>query len=178
MKRVAVYFLAALAAVSAFPGQVRAQTAIDIDGAFVVAATQGNNAEIDMAFLVLKRSKTDEALSFAHRMIEDHTALVARFNKLVPPGNVVVPERENAADRLALARLAKLPPADMDQEYLIQQVGDHLATVSVFTTEARDGANPALRAFANSELPMLKEHLQVALMDAKRVGGDNPLRSQ
>ncbi len=168
--------LTALLAAFAPAYSANAQTAIDIDGAFVVAATQSNNAEMDMAFLVLKRGKMDEALSFAHRMIEDHTALGARFAKIVPPANALVPERENAADRLALARLAKLPPADMDQEYLIQQVGDHLATVSVFTTEARDGLNPALKAFAKNELPMLREHLEVAIAGARRVSGDNPLR--
>ena len=159
---------------SALPAN--AQTALDIDGAFVVAATQSNNAELDMAFVVLKRGKMDEALSFAHRVIEDHTALAARFAKIVPPASALVPERENAADRLALARLAKLPPADMDQEYLIQQVGDHLATVSVFNTEAVFGTNPALRAFAKSELPTLREHLEVALANARRVSGANPLR--
>jgi putative membrane protein len=174
--RGATLVIAAALAVLGAAGPARAQPAVDIDGAFVVAATQGNDAEIDMAFLILRRGKMDDALSFAHRMIEDHTALVARFSKIVPPASVVVPERENAIDRLALARLAKLPVADMDQDYLIQQVGDHLATVSVFTTEARDGSNPALRAFAASELPMLREHLEVAIMNAKHVSGDNPLR--
>ena len=168
--------LAALLAAFCIARPVRAAPAIDIDGTFVVAATQGNNAEIDMAFLILKRGKMDEALSFAHRMIEDHTALVARFAKVVPPANASVAERENATDRLALARLAKLSPTDMDQEYLIQQVGAHLATVSVFTAEARDGTNPALKAFAESELPMLHEHLAVAISNARRVSGDNPLR--
>ena len=167
---------AALFAALGVASPAHAQTAIDIDGAFVVAATQSNNAELDMAFLILRRGKMDEALSFAHRMIEDHTELAARFAKIVPPENTVVPGRENAADRLVLARLAKLPPADMDQEYLITQVADHLATVSVFTTEAVDGANPALRAFAKSELPILREHLEVALANARRVSGDNPLR--
>jgi putative membrane protein len=175
MRRASLVLAAVLAVLDA-AGPARAQTAIDIDGAFVVAATQGNNAEIDMAFLVLRRGKMDDALSFAHRMIEDHTALAARFAKIVPPAAAVVPERENAADRLALVRLAKLPVADMDQEYLIQQVGDHLATVSVFTTEASDGSNPVLRAFASSELPLLREHLEVAIMNAKHVSGDNPLR--
>ncbi len=175
MKRGGFIIATSIAALLTF-GHAGAQTAVDIDGAFVVAATQGNNAEIDMAFLILKRGKMDEALSFAHSMIDDHTALGARFAKIVPPASAIVPERENAPDRLALARLAKLSPTDMDQEYLIQQVGDHLATVSVFTTEAQYGVNPALRAFAKNELPMLREHLQVAISSARRVSGDNPLR--
>lgn len=175
MKR-ALLVLGIAAATFASGKSGSAQTAVDIDGAFIVAATQGNNAEIDMAHLVLERGRMDEALSFARRMLEDHAALVKRFAKVAPPATTVVPERENAADRLALARLAKLPTTDMDQEYLIQQVGDHLATVSVFTAEAQSGTNPALRAFAKAELPMLKEHLQIALSDARRVSGDNPLR--
>ncbi len=155
-----------------------AQAAPDIDASFAVAATQGNNAEIDMARVVLARGKMDEALSFAREMLADHGALAERFAAVVPAAMSVVPERENAADRIALARLAALAPADMDQEYFIQQVGDHLATVSVFTAEAREGTIPALKAFATRELPMLKEHLQVALAAARRVSGDNPLRGE
>ncbi len=169
-------FVLALGLAASLAGPATAQSAADVDRAFIVAATQGNDAEIDMAQIVLQRGKMDEALAYARLMVTDHSALAARFAAVVPPGAAVVPERENAADRVALARLAALAQPDLDQEYLVQQVGDHLATVMVFTTEARQGTNPALKAFAKKELPMLQEHLQLAIANARRVSGDNPLR--
>lgn len=118
MKRALLVFGLALA-IFETDTAASAQTAVDIDGAFVVAATQGNDAEIDMAHLVLERGRMDEALSFARLMLDDHTALAKALALVVPAATASVPERENAADRLALARLAQLPRSDMDQEYLI-----------------------------------------------------------
>lgn len=82
--------------------------------------------------------------------------------------------RENDVDRLALDRLVHAEPVTFDQEYLVQQVGDHLATISLFTTEAKLGADPALRSFAAGELSMLRSHLQLAVENAGHIGGDTP----
>jgi len=95
----------------------------------------------------------------------------------VPASVARVAEREGAGDRLTLERLKALPAPDLDQQYIIGQVAGHLAAVSAYETEAAHGSSAALRAFATGTLPTLREHLQIAFEDARRVGDDNPLRS-
>ena len=170
-----IVFATVCAALLALPAS--AQTAPSIDDDFIVAAVQGGNAEIDMAKLELRAGKGDEAMSFAKRMLEDHPPIGARLARIVPGAASRAKERLGTVDRIAYARLSTLGPTDLDQQYIVQQVGDHLATVSVFTAEAETGRQSALRAFAKSELPLLREHLQVALGNARDVAGDNPLRT-
>jgi len=106
-----------------------------------------------MARLELQRGDADEAVSFARRMLADHEPIAARLARIVPASVARVAEREGVGDRLALTRLKLLPPADLDQQYIIGQVGGHLAAVSAYETEASHGNNPALRAFATGTLP-------------------------
>ena len=148
----------------------------NVDAEFPTLAAQGNAAEIDMARLALQRGNALEVRGFAQKMIAEHGDLGERLAR-VAPASVAVRPRENPIDALALERLAGLPPADFDQEYLTQQIGDHLATISVFETEARDGHDPALKAFATNELPTIREHLELAVNDVKHIGGATPFYS-
>ena len=167
-----VAMCAALATVPA-AAQIRAP----IDDDFILAAVQGGNAETDMAKLELRAGKGDEALSFARRMLEDHPPIAARLARIMPGAPSRAKECLGTGDRIAFAWLSTLPATDLDQQYIVQQVGDHLATVAAFTAEAETGTRPELRAFAKAELPLLREHLQVALGNAREVAGDNPLRA-
>jgi len=171
--------IAALAALSALgaprPSQSAPSSHVDTD--FITAAVQTDNAEMDMARLELQRGNGDEAMSFAKRMLADHQPIAVALARIAPSSVARVTEREGPGDRLALALLKALPPTDLDQQYLIGQVGGHLAAVSAYETEAAHGNNAALRAFATGTLPTLREHLEVAFEDARHVGGDNPLRA-
>jgi putative membrane protein len=167
---------ALIAALGATPPPPPAPVAAYVDDLFGVAAIEGNNAELDMAQLALQKSRADETRDFAQRMIDEHTALAQRFSRVAPAAAASLPDRENDVDRLALTRLSALPAVSFDQEYLTQQIGDHLATIAVFSAEAEDGHNPDLKSFAQHELPMLRAHLEEALDMARHIGGGGPFK--
>jgi putative membrane protein len=150
-----------------------AQPKLDVDALFLRAAMQGNAGEIDLAQLALQRSTVLEVRGFAQKMIDEHTQLGGRLAEAAPHAAAPA-ERDNPIDRLALERLAGLSAVDFDQQYLLQQIGDHLATIDVFDAEARDGRNPALKGFAADQLPELRAHLALAVDEVKHVGGDTP----
>jgi putative membrane protein len=146
----------------------------DVDATFLLLARQANAAEIDMARLALRRSNADEARNFAQDMIADHSQIAEALDAIAPPAHDA--PRESEAARLATLRLGDIPAAGFDQQYLLQQVGDHLAAVSLYSTEADEGRNRQLRAFAGHELGMLQAHLQLAVDDAARIGGSSPFK--
>ena len=125
-----------------------------VDVAFVVAATQGNNAEVDAAKLALRRTSTDGVAAYARQMLTDLAA----------------------PDVLALQYLAHVEPVDFDQNYAMLQIGDHLAAQTAYAAEARDGSDAQLRAFAQKWLPTIQAHLQLAVTLVKHVGGDTPFK--
>ncbi|MBD5633483.1 MAG: DUF4142 domain-containing protein [Candidatus Eremiobacteraeota bacterium] len=177
MKANRLVVLACAAVALAFVPAVVSSQAVtpktDVDAAFQLLAMQGNDAEIDMSQLALERSNALEVRGFAQKMIAEHTDLMHRLVETIPSA-AHPPARVNALDRLALERLATLPAADFDQEYIVQQIGDHLATIDVFETEARIGGDPVLKAFAARELPTIRAHLDLAVNEAKHIGGAGP----
>jgi putative membrane protein len=159
--------------VTAAPSSSAPARTPDVDSAFVRLATQANAGEIDMARLALRRSSADEARMFADSMIDDHERLAKALAALAPVPRV---PRISELDRLAMLRLSAIAPADFDQQYLMQQVGDHLAAISLYSSEAQEGRNPQLRNFAGRQLPLLRAHLQQAVEGVAHVGGSSPFK--
>ncbi|HEX2864517.1 MAG TPA: DUF4142 domain-containing protein, partial [Deinococcales bacterium] len=53
--------------------------------------------------------------------------------------------------------------ASWDRAYALVQVEQHNATLTLLRAEARDGQDPALKAFAQAQIPIVREHLNMAL---------------
>ncbi len=158
------------------PPSVRAPKLTAVDDAFAVAATQGNDAELAAARLALERSHSGAVIAFARQMLVDHGMISAEGAPLLKRHLASPPAHLNAPDTLAMRYLGALPPVDFDQQYALLQIGDHLATQTAFATEARDGKDVALRAFAQKWLPTIGAHLELAVMLVKHVGGDTPFK--
>ena len=147
-----------------------------VDDAFAIAATQGGAAEIAAARLALERSGADDVKAFARQMIVDHMSIDAEGKPLIKPHLARPPAFLAPPDMLAMQYLTSLPPVDFDQNYSVGQIGDHVATMTAFATEARDGKDPGLKAFAKKWLPTIQAHLELAIALVKHVGGNTPFR--
>ncbi|MGI0133874.1 MAG: DUF4142 domain-containing protein, partial [Candidatus Micrarchaeaceae archaeon] len=64
-----------------------------------------------------------------------------------------------------------------DQAYMLQQIGDHLATMTAFQTEAENGSDPQLKALVRKWLPTIKAHLELAVDTEQHIGGASPFKS-
>ncbi len=166
------------APVQAPQAPVKLQTYPDVDETFAIAAIQGDNAEMDMAELALKRSNADEVKGYAKKMISEHEGLMIEMTPVLQrllAGKT--PERLAPADKLALLHLQSLSPADFNQMYTMQQIGDHLASLTAFKTAAENGTDPQLKELARKWTPTIQAHLEVAVDLTKHVGGSTPFTS-
>ena len=165
------------APVPATPAPTKYTESPAIDHTFAIAATQANNAELDMANLALKHAHAGEAVSFAKTMIEEHEAMMKEFQPVIsrllpsPPAERLAP-----ADDLAFQHLQSVSAVDFDQEYLLGQVAGHLATMTVFQTEADNGTDPQLKELVRKWLPSIKSHLELAVDLTKHIGGSSPFK--
>ncbi len=149
-----------------------------VDRTFALAAREGNAAELDMARLALQRSGVNEVKGYAQKMIDEHMRLMS---EMAPPlrralGAAAPPQRLAPADALALRHLRTVAPEGFDQAYAMQQIGDHLATMTAFQTEAEDGTDPALQALAKKWLPTIQAHLELAVQMTRHVDVGNPFK--
>lgn len=131
--------------------------------AFVNAAAQSDQYEIQSSRLVLSQSRNDEVRAFAQQMIEHHgqtsqaLASAAAASKLPPPPAVLGGDQKGM-----LGALQSLKDADLDKTYISQQVGAHVSALVTQQAYAASGDDPNLRAAAQAAVPVIQHHLDKA----------------
>ncbi len=164
------------APVPAEPAPGKEQESAEVDRLFATIAIQGNNAELDMAELALKRESANEVKGFAGKMIAEHEGLRDDMLPLQRISSSSPSERLSPADQLAMLHLQAVKPADFDQLYIMGQIGGHLHMLMAFEAEAENGTDPQLKELARKWMPTIQAHLQLAVDTAKHVGGASPFK--
>lgn len=129
---------------------------------FVELATVGNNFEIQSSQLLLSRSSHPQIREFAQRMIEHHGRIGAELAAL-PEASTRTPAALDDANTRRLITLQQQQDVDLLNRYYVQQqIEAHEEAVEVYEAYAAQGEVPALKAFAQRHLPLLREHLEAA----------------
>ncbi len=128
---------------------------------FVRDAKEAGTAEVILGKLALEKSKNETVRKFASTMIEDHQKGVDTLNEVASKQSIVVPPA--AADSGPVTTLSKQEGSAFDRAYVEQMVKDHKKAVSLFENASLEsGMNPAVRDYATTTLPTLRDHLQHA----------------
>lgn len=137
------------------------------DLSFVTSAAESGNAEIQMAQLAQRRSERAEVDALADRIERDHKAANDRLEDLADrrdvdfAGDAVGLPGPNDMHKATYDRLEDLEGAAFERAWAEQMVKDHQQAVEAFT-KAAESTDPDVKAFAESTLPGLKEHLQAS----------------
>ncbi|AJY11167.1 DUF4142 domain-containing protein [Burkholderia dolosa] len=139
------------------------------DAEFVDKAALGGKTEVQASQLALKQAKSPDVRAFAKRMVADHGKANAQLAKLAARKGMK-PQTEQIADPDVDALRGK-SGHDFDVAYVAAAGPEaHRKTIALFESEARDGKDPDLRAFAKATLPTLKHHLSMAESLERKVG--------
>ncbi len=139
------------------------QSAIgDPDEFFMLLASQLNAAEIETGRLAVERAEDPEVRQFAERMIEDHTRANEELKRLAERKGISLPSRPDETHRLLASHLEELDGETFDREYISAMVADHAAALSMMQDRARISQDPEIREFADRQVPIFREHLQMA----------------
>ena len=98
-------------------------------------------------------------------MITDHTANNKQLADLATQKGLTVPTAPDAKDQKQLDKLQSLEGKKFDRVYLKTQVHDHEKVLKLLQTEASDGADPDIKAFAQQTIPTVQKHLDMAKTD-------------
>ncbi|MEH2151065.1 DUF4142 domain-containing protein [Nostoc sp.] len=139
------------------PGQ---NTPSSSDKQFMTEAAQGGLAEVQLGQLASKRGTSNAVKQYGQRMVTDHTQVNNQLKQLATQKGVTLPTSLDSKNKQVLQSLSKLSGTKFDRQYLNQMLQDHEKDVSAFETEAQQGQDPDVKAFAAQTLPTLQEHLQ------------------
>jgi putative membrane protein len=132
------------------------------DATFVHQASGAGLAEVQAGNMAMERAAGAEVKAFGQRMVDDHTQANHELTTIAQAKRIPVANKLDQKHQAMVDKLAKLQGAEFDQAYMAGQLADHEEAVRLFTTEAKQGKDAELKAFATKTLPALQGHLQSA----------------
>lgn len=130
---------------------------------FAVGAATTNLFEIQAGQLAQTKTQATQVQSYAKMIVEDHQKAQDELKSAAAkvPGIQLPTTLDQAHQQMIAALLAASGPVFLE-EFKGQQVQGHQEAVQVFQNYAETGTAPALKALAQTSLPMLQKHLMQA----------------
>jgi putative membrane protein len=131
------------------------------DRMFLVAAHQGNLAEIAGGYVALAKSHNPDVRRIARRLIVDHRRLDAQVRAVARRYGVQLPNAPSEEQQRQLAAVARLSGRAFDLAWLRLQEAAHVETLALIRQELHTGQSFAVKAVAREAAPVVKEHLRM-----------------
>lgn len=136
------------------------------DRSFILQATSGGTTEVELSKIALQDSATPDVKVFAQKMIEDHEKAAKELGMISAKLGAAPPKPTGpTAD---ITRFGTLKGEMLDKAYIGKMVDGHKGAIALFEKQARSADAAELKQFAGSALPVLKEHLKLALALAEK----------
>jgi putative membrane protein len=132
------------------------------DAEFLTTAARGGMAEVQLGRLAEQNGRSAAVKRFGQRMVADHSRANQELMALAQRKRMTPPEGLGAAHQQTYDRLARLRGSAFDRAYKQAMVQDHQEDLRAFQTEAQNGTDPEVKAFAARTVPVLQEHLRLA----------------
>jgi len=161
--------------VSNQPSQVTTQAQADItaDMPFVREAASSNLMEIRLGQLAQSKASNQAVKQFGQRMVADHSNLENQLTSAVSSaGQTFTPVMDSRHERMA-TRLEGLSGAEFDRTYMRLMIRGHQRDVANFQTQSQSARSSQIRTVATNGLPVLQQHLSLALQVGGQVGVDS-----
>lgn len=137
------------------------------DTAFFDQASRSGIEEVTFGQLARQHATRASTRAFGVKMVDAHTPVNQQLTQLATSKGVTPPATMDDAHQASYDALSKLRGRRFDRTYLNGQATDHAATLQLFQTEAQNGTDPDVKAFAARVTPDIQSHLDMA----KRLGG-------
>lgn len=145
-----------------------AKTTTPADKSFLITASQGGLAEVQLGQLAQEKGASAEVKQFGSRMVQDHSKANDELKTLAQQKGVAVPSKLDGGHQATVDRLKHLSGPAFDRAYVHAMVKDHKNDAAEFKKESASAKDPEVRAFAGKTLEMINGHLsEVQSMETK-----------
>jgi putative membrane protein len=149
--------------------QVSAAAAADTSWAQATAQT--DLAEITIGQIAEQRALHSGTKMMAQVTISDHTKALASLKTVASQASITLPTTPNATQQAQAARLKSVASSQFDATYDSIQIQGHELSISQTRTEIASGSSAAVKANAQTYLPVAEKHLQMAESDYASLSG-------
>ena len=132
------------------------------DAAFMTTAARGGLAEVEMGRLAQRNGRSAAVKRFGQQMVSHHGQSNQEMVALAQQKQLTPPSTMGAEQQRIYDDLAKLRGSAFDRAYAQAMVRDHQEDLRAYQTEAQNGTDPDVKAFAARHVPLLQDHLRMA----------------
>jgi putative membrane protein len=137
------------------------------DQQFLEKAYNINQSEIALGKLAQEKGASAEVRDFGKRLESDHQKALEQLRDAAAKSHLTLPSKlESDTMHHTLSNLQGKP---FDEAFIQHMVSGHQQAIDLYQQEADHGKDPALRAYAEKQLPVLKMHKDVAKRDLQRM---------
>jgi putative membrane protein len=157
--------------VSTQPGQVSGNISADMP--FVQDAAASNLMEVRLGQLAQSKASNQAVKQFAQRMVSDHNNLQTQLTTTASNSGQSLSPNLDARHQRQISRLEGLSGAEFDRAYMSLMIRAHQRDVNNFQTQAQSAQSQQVRTLASNSLPVLQQHLSLAVQVGGQVGVDS-----
>lgn len=128
---------------------------------FIKNGIEGGLAEIKASGLAKTNSTNPKVISFANRMISDHTSADDELKKIEAAKMVDAHDTISMEHQKMITNLALKTGAAFDKAYITMMVADHEKAISLFN-DATGNTSNLIQNFSRKVLPVIQMHLDSA----------------
>jgi putative membrane protein len=133
------------------------------DQEFVDFAAQTDMVEANLGQMAGSVASAQPVKDYAQMLVTDHTNDFNQLYSVAHQANLNMPNAIDAEHNKAMIDpFQKLKGAAFDHHYVQEMIAGHTKAIAVFKKEAADAQNPALKSYAEQDLPVLQKHLDGA----------------
>jgi len=133
--------------------------AVLADTTFAAKAAVGGMAEVALGKMAAAKSSDAKIKDFGNMMVMDHGKANVELMGIAKNKNIVLPATLDAEHQAKSDSLSKLSGADFDKAYVATMIEGHNKTLALMQSEAANGKDADLKAFAAKTAPVVQAHL-------------------
>jgi putative membrane protein len=129
------------------------------DTAFAAKAAVGGMAEVALGKMAVAKGTDAQVKDFGNMMVMDHGKANDELKGIAKTKNITLPATLDAEHQAKSDSLSKLSGKDFDKGYVAVMIEGHKKTLALMQSEAANGQDAELKAFAAKTAPVVQMHL-------------------
>ena len=135
---------------------------------YVRHCASDNQFEIQASQFVEQRTQDQQIKQVAQRFAQDHQRAQQQLQQVAQQLNIQITDQLLPVQQAKLEELQKKQGQSLDREFVFGQVADHHKDILENEYQSAHAENPQIKQFAQQQVPVLREHLRLAMQAAEQ----------
>lgn len=129
---------------------------------FAAEVASASLLQVQLGEMALERAVSPEVKALAQRIVSDHRRITEDLKAVAAQRKIALPDVPGKDHQSAIDKVSSQSGIAFDLAYMNQMVDLHKDLVKQYQNAAEEGADINIRTYASKQLPLLRQHQQMA----------------